>query len=589
MKGVYNTTVHNGTKRWYKDGFLHREDGPAIEWSDGDKYWYTNNLLHREDGPAIECVNTCDNQYYLEGIYTSKAEFDSRISKKNNMKYSKDNPPTEPGTYDLGDGISIYISAYENGHTFTLWQRNSKTHRDNGPAIIDHWGNKEYWIDGKRHRVDGPAIENVSGDNEYYVNGVAHRLDGPALDYVSGHKTWYKEGKIHREDGPACYGPNSKNEWYLEDKKVSKKKVDALIASKKSEVEKYMIFTEDKIKAMNEHCAKVLDAHIKPLPYSETNLPTEIGNYNLGNGVWYEVTENYIAWKNNESEGFHKLDGPAVVYHDGKKRWYKDGLRHREDGPAIDDPDNKSWYMNGLSHREGGPAIEDLCNQKYWWYKDGFLHRADGPAVEYPDGTKWYYLNGVRLSEEDFNRINDIAYYHDGKKYYSKTKVVLKKKETNMSNKSFGEKFKEAQLEGAKRNVVRTGTDATMNGMRLALLATGLAGPTTDSVNAFMSTKLAAGLTKTAVGLGLDHVPQLKSKPLTKVFSREFRIQGMEDMQQVFLDEFMKNLIPAIAAEFKKMEKNSSIRVSTDQEEAKEEAEPLEEEEFVDPVAVKAS
>ena len=46
-----------GTKRWYVDGKLHREDGPAIEWADGSKQWYRNGKLHREDGPAIEWAN----------------------------------------------------------------------------------------------------------------------------------------------------------------------------------------------------------------------------------------------------------------------------------------------------------------------------------------------------------------------------------------------------------------------------------------------------------------------------------------------------------------------------------------------------
>lgn len=30
----------NGTKAWYKNGELHREDGPAIEWPDGYKAWH---------------------------------------------------------------------------------------------------------------------------------------------------------------------------------------------------------------------------------------------------------------------------------------------------------------------------------------------------------------------------------------------------------------------------------------------------------------------------------------------------------------------------------------------------------------------
>jgi hypothetical protein len=30
------------TKRWFLNGVLHREDGPAIEWTSGTQYWYLN-------------------------------------------------------------------------------------------------------------------------------------------------------------------------------------------------------------------------------------------------------------------------------------------------------------------------------------------------------------------------------------------------------------------------------------------------------------------------------------------------------------------------------------------------------------------
>ena len=46
-----------GTKRWFLNGSLHREDGPAIEYADGDKSWFLNNKLHRKDGPASEFAN----------------------------------------------------------------------------------------------------------------------------------------------------------------------------------------------------------------------------------------------------------------------------------------------------------------------------------------------------------------------------------------------------------------------------------------------------------------------------------------------------------------------------------------------------
>lgn len=46
-----------GNKYWYKDSLFHRENGPAIELTDGYKKWYINGQLHREDGPAIEYAN----------------------------------------------------------------------------------------------------------------------------------------------------------------------------------------------------------------------------------------------------------------------------------------------------------------------------------------------------------------------------------------------------------------------------------------------------------------------------------------------------------------------------------------------------
>jgi hypothetical protein len=55
-----------GTKRYYLNDFLHREDGPAIEWSNGDKEWRTYDQFHRKDGPAIEYSNG-DKSYWVNG------------------------------------------------------------------------------------------------------------------------------------------------------------------------------------------------------------------------------------------------------------------------------------------------------------------------------------------------------------------------------------------------------------------------------------------------------------------------------------------------------------------------------------------
>lgn len=101
-------------------------------------------------------------------------------------------------------------------------------------------------------------------------------------------------------------------------------------------------------------------------------------------------------------------------------RWYRGGLLHRENGPAVEEANGlKEWYQNNKLHRVGGPARErgssgsnlfsmgsafsfDLSNNRIritffgeeeWWV-NGELHREDGPAVTRKDGSAFWYLNG---------------------------------------------------------------------------------------------------------------------------------------------------------------------------------------------------
>jgi hypothetical protein len=77
----YTVKVHtNGSKSWYLDGKLHREDGPAIEYYNGYKFWYLNDKLHREDGPALEYYNG-DKSWYLDGKKLTEQEHKAATSK----------------------------------------------------------------------------------------------------------------------------------------------------------------------------------------------------------------------------------------------------------------------------------------------------------------------------------------------------------------------------------------------------------------------------------------------------------------------------------------------------------------------------
>ena len=64
--------------------------------------------------------------------------------------------------------------------------------------------------------------------------------------------------------------------------------------------------------------------------------------------------------------------------------WRKDGVLHREDGPALITANSRRWYLHGKCHRE------------------------DGPAIEWADGDKWWYFDGIRIScssQQEFERI----------------------------------------------------------------------------------------------------------------------------------------------------------------------------------------
>jgi len=65
----YTVKVYdNGNRYWYLNSQLHREDGPACEYTDGAREWWLNGELHREDGPAVECANGT-RYWYLNGKY----------------------------------------------------------------------------------------------------------------------------------------------------------------------------------------------------------------------------------------------------------------------------------------------------------------------------------------------------------------------------------------------------------------------------------------------------------------------------------------------------------------------------------------
>ena len=54
MNSIVNHVIEfSNRKEWYKNGKLHRINGPAVEYKNGCKKWYKNGILYKECGPDI--------------------------------------------------------------------------------------------------------------------------------------------------------------------------------------------------------------------------------------------------------------------------------------------------------------------------------------------------------------------------------------------------------------------------------------------------------------------------------------------------------------------------------------------------------
>ncbi|MHA6897985.1 hypothetical protein [Ralstonia pseudosolanacearum] len=74
MKPKLECVIDNQVRKFYRNGVLHREDGPAVVGRDYQA-WYRHGLLHREDGPAVIRGRGAGavEEYWFEGCIVSAA------------------------------------------------------------------------------------------------------------------------------------------------------------------------------------------------------------------------------------------------------------------------------------------------------------------------------------------------------------------------------------------------------------------------------------------------------------------------------------------------------------------------------------
>ena len=65
-----------GTKHWKVNGFYHRENGPAIECTNGYKAWWKDGLRHRLNGPS-QINQNGEKAWHIEGVQLTEEAFNN--------------------------------------------------------------------------------------------------------------------------------------------------------------------------------------------------------------------------------------------------------------------------------------------------------------------------------------------------------------------------------------------------------------------------------------------------------------------------------------------------------------------------------
>ena len=102
------------------------------------------------------------------------------------------------------------------------WLEKGILHRDSGPAVITHDGERHYYSHGKHNSRPGdlPAFEGSNGEQIWMRDGIPHRDgDKPARIYPGRYQEWLVDGKLHRDfDRPAVVRANGDRMWYRHDR-----------------------------------------------------------------------------------------------------------------------------------------------------------------------------------------------------------------------------------------------------------------------------------------------------------------------------------------------------------------------------------
>lgn len=63
--------------------------------------------------------------------------------------------------------------------------------------------------------------------------------------------------------------------------------------------------------------------------------------------IWTNGIPNQVVEMYDDKNRIHSENGPAIYHPNGDVEYYKYGIRHRENGPAIISATVKEWWVEG--------------------------------------------------------------------------------------------------------------------------------------------------------------------------------------------------------------------------------------------------
>lgn len=311
----------------------------------------------------------------------------------------------------------------------TFWNNTAVPKDFTGVCFTESDKATHHLVNGQYHRTDGPAYLSDSS-KVWFVNGKHHRLDGPSVEHADGRKYWYINGSAYIE-----------SEFI---KEITRRRIE-----EENEAAKVAAYAKE-LKFFEEKTVKLQEQLLRMIKKVETKTPTlpvfrsmfEIPHDFTGTCTLESI--NAQVWFQDRM--VHRLDGPAVMFFNGKKEWWINGVnlteemfnKHPsvtqkklddvfEDGNAGVDlskfgfktgkkeslpEDIKLPEMKGLQHFPniyhapfnfvGWASIGDI--KRICRLEKGSYHNLDGPAAfDYENESKHdYYVKGVHLSKKEF-------------------------------------------------------------------------------------------------------------------------------------------------------------------------------------------